>query len=95
LETNAWQECIKLNDSAVKIIGDETLRMIARAIAEKVPNNATIDWTIRESARAKLMVLVKRTITKYCYPSDKQKEAIDTALKQSALMADHWVEEDL
>ena len=84
-----------MNDSAVKVLGDDTLRMIAREIAEKVRTNATIDWTIRESARAKLMVLVKRTLTKYGYPPDKQQEAVDTVLKQAALMADHWVEEEV
>ncbi|MBW7842407.1 MAG: DUF3387 domain-containing protein, partial [Ignavibacterium sp.] len=53
--------------------------------------NATIDWTIRESARAKLMVLVKRTLTKYGYPPDKQQKAIDTVLKQAELIADELV----
>ena len=53
--------------------------------------HATIDWTIRESARAKLMVLVKRTLTKYGYPPDKQQKAIDTVLKQAELLADYWV----
>ena len=61
----------------------------AREIAEKVKANATIDWTIRESARAKLMVLVKRTLTKYGYPPDKQQKAVDTVLRQAELMADN------
>ena len=91
----AFYNALEVNDSAVKVLGDDTLRMIAREIAEKVRTNATIDWTIRESARAKLMVLVKRTLTKYGYPPDKQKEAIDTVLKQAAMMADHWVEEEV
>jgi type I restriction enzyme R subunit len=53
--------------------------------------NATIDWTIRESARAKLMVLVKRTLKKYGYPPDMQEKAVDTVLKQAELMADWYV----
>lgn len=52
--------------------------------------NTTIDWTIRESARAKLMVLVKRTLNKYGYPPDKQQKAIDTVLKQAEMMADFY-----
>ncbi len=80
-----------INDSAVEVLGNEQLRMIAREIAEKVKANATIDWTIRESARAKLMVLVKRTLNKYGYPPDKQKKAIDTVLKQAELLADNLV----
>ena len=56
-------------------------------------SNTTIDWTIRESARAKLMVLVKRTLTKWGYPPDKQQKAIDTVLKQAEMMADYFVNE--
>ncbi len=87
----AFYNALGTNDSAVKVLGDDTLKTIAREIAEKVKRNATIDWTIRESARAKLMVLVKRTLTKYGYPPDKQKKAIDTVLKQAELIADDWV----
>jgi type I restriction enzyme R subunit len=61
------------------------------ALAEKVKANATIDWTIRESARAKLMVMVKRTLNKYGYPPDMQQKAIDTVLKQAELLADYFV----
>lgn len=67
------------------------MRLIAREIAEKVRANATIDWTIRESSRAKLMVLVRRTLDKYGYPPDKQQKAIDTVLKQAGLLADYFV----
>ena len=80
-----------MNDSAVQVLGDETLRELAREIADKVKKNATIDWTIRESARAKLMVLVRRTLSKYGYPPDKQQKAIDTVLKQAELLADSVV----
>ena len=88
----AFYNALEVNDSAVKVLGDETLRDIAREIADKVKKNATIDWTIRESARAKLMVLVRRTLSKYGYPPDKQKKAIDTVLKQAELLADALVE---
>ena len=73
------------------ILGDEKLRIIAVEVAEKVKANATIDWTIRESARAKLMVLVKRTLNKYGYPPDMQQKAVDTVLKQAELLADYFV----
>jgi len=84
----AFYDALETNDSAVSVLGDEILRTIAKEIADKVRANATIDWTIRESARAKLMVLVKRTLTKYGYPPDKQQKAIDTVLKQAELLAD-------
>ncbi len=87
----AFYDALETNDSAVKVLGDETLKIIAKEIADKVKRNATIDWTIRESARAKLMVLVKRTLTKYGYPPDKQQKAIDTVLKQAELIADEIV----
>ncbi len=87
----AFYDALETNDSAVAVLGDDTLRTIAREIAEKVQANATIDWTIRESARAKLMVLVKRTLTKYGYPPDKQQKAIDTVLKQAELMAEFYI----
>ena len=86
----AFYNALETNDSAVAVLGDETLKHIAHEIAEKVRSNATIDWTIRESARAKLMVLVKRTLSKYGYPPDKQQKAIDTVLKQAELMANYW-----
>lgn len=86
----AFYNALEVNDSAVNVLGDETLKHIAREIADKVRANTTIDWTIRESARAKLMVLVRRTLNKYGYPPDKQQKAIDTVLKQAELMADFY-----
>jgi len=89
----AFYNALEVNDSAVLVLGDDQLRDIAREITEKVKANATIDWTIRESARAKLMVLVKRTLTKWGYPPDKQPKAIETVLKQAELMADFFTQE--
>lgn len=93
-EELAFYDALGVNDSAVQVLGDEVLRDIAREVAEKVKANATIDWTIRESARAKLMVVVRRTLNKYGYPPDKQKKAVDTVLKQAELMADFFTRED-
>lgn len=88
----AFYNALEVNDSAVQVLGDDTLKHIAREIADKVRMNTTIDWTIRESARAKLMVIVKRTLNKYGYPPDKQQKAIDTVLKQAELMADFYTQ---
>lgn len=90
-EELAFYDALAENKSAVEVLGDEKLRIIAIEVAEKVKANATIDWTIRESARAKLMVLVKRTLTKYGYPPDMQQKAIDTVLKQAELLADYFI----
>lgn len=88
----AFYNALEINDSAIKVLGDESLREIAKEIADKVRRNATIDWTIRESARAKLMVLVRRTLNKHGYPPDKQQRAIDTVLKQAEMLADYFVQ---
>jgi len=87
----AFYTALEINDSAVKVLGDDTLKTIAREIAEKVRKNATIDWAMKESARAKLMVIVRRTLNKYGYPPDKQQKAVDTVLKQAEVLANYWV----
>jgi type I restriction enzyme R subunit len=86
----AIYDALETNDSAVKVLGDETLRTIARELADKVRKNATIDWTLKESVRAKLMVLVRRTLNKYGYPPDKQQRAVETVMKQAENLADVW-----
>lgn len=87
----AFYDALEVNDSAVQVLGDDQLRIIAKELAEKIRNNATIDWTIKESVRAKLMVLVRRTLNIYGYPPDKQAKAVDTVLKQAELLAGNWV----
>lgn len=94
-EEVAFYNALEVNDSAVQILGDDQLKQIAKEITDKVRANLTIDWTIRESARAKLMVIVKRTLTKWGYPPDKQVKAIATILKQAEAMADLWANEKL
>ncbi len=89
----AFYNALEVNDSAVMVLGDDQLKEIAREITDKVRANATIDWTIRESARARLMVIVKRTLTKWGYPPDKQAKAIETVLKQAELMADFFTKD--
>lgn len=87
----AFYDALETNARAVAVLRDETLRTIAREIGEKIRANTTTDWPIRESCRAKLMVLVRRTHSKHGYPPDKQQKAIDTILKQAELMADSIV----
>ena len=77
--------------AAVKVLGDETLRGIARELVETVRNNVTIDWTLRENVRAQLRVLVKRILRKHGYPPDKQEKATQTVLEQAALLSAEWV----
>ena len=88
----ALYDALEVNDSAVKVLGDETLKGIARELVETVRNNVTIDWTVKESVRAKLRVMVKRILRKHGYPPDKQEKATLTVLEQAALIAKDWAE---
>jgi type I restriction enzyme R subunit len=87
----AFYDALETNDSAVEVLGDEQLRTIAREIAEKVKSNATIDWTIKESVRAKMMVIVRRILNKHGYPPDKQPAAIELVMRQAENLADIWL----
>jgi len=86
----AFYDALETNDSAVKVLGDDTLRAIARELVETVRNNVTIDWTLRENVRAQLRVLVKRILRKHGYPPDKQEQATQTVLEQAALLSGEW-----
>ncbi len=87
----AFYDALEVNDSAVKILGDETLRAIARELVETVKRNVNIDWTMRKNVRAQLRVLVKRILRKHGYPPDKQERATETVLEQAALLSEAWV----
>jgi len=86
----AFYDALETNDSAVKVLGDETLRTIARELVETVRKNTTIDWTMRENVRAHLRVLVKRILRKYGYPPDKQEKATITVLEQAEVLSLNW-----
>jgi type I restriction enzyme R subunit len=88
----AFYDALEVNDSAVKVLGDDTLKTIARELVETVRRNVTIDWTVKESVRAKLRVIVKRILRKYGYPPDKQEAATNTVLQQAELLSDFWTE---
>jgi type I restriction enzyme R subunit len=86
----AFYDALEINDSAVKVLGDETLRTIARELVETVRNNVSIDWTVKESVRAKLRVMVKRVLRKYGYPPDKQEKATQTVIEQAEVLSQEW-----
>ena len=91
----AFYEALETNDSAVKVLGDETLKEIARELVKKVRDNVTIDWTIRSDIRAGLRVMVSRTLKVYGYPPDKQKKATDTVMEQAEGFAADWANEGI
>jgi type I restriction enzyme R subunit len=85
-EELAFYDALETNDSAVQVLGDETLRTIAREVTDAVRKNVTIDWTLRENVRAQLRVIIKRILRKYGYPPDKQEKATQTVLEQVELL---------
>lgn len=91
-EELAFYDALETNDSAVKVLGNETLRTIARELVETVRRNVTIDWTLRENVRAQLRVLVKRILRKHGYPPDKQEKATQTVLEQAEVLSAEWAE---
>ncbi len=88
----AFYDALGVNDSAVKVLGDETLRKIALELTEMIRKSVTIDWTQRESVQAEMRLKVKKILRKYGYPPDKEKSATETVLKQAELIAKNWAE---
>jgi type I restriction enzyme R subunit len=86
----AFYDALETNDSAVKVLGDETLRTIARELVRTVRANVTVDWTVRDNVRAQLRVVVKRILRKYGYPPDKQEKATQTVLEQAEVLSELW-----
>ncbi len=79
----AFYDALEVNDSAVKVLGDDKLRDIARELVKSVRNNIKIDWMVRENVRAEMRVLIKRILRRYGYPPDKQAAATDLVLEQA------------
>ncbi|MBK7046471.1 MAG: type I restriction endonuclease subunit R [bacterium] len=86
----AFYDALETNDSAVKVLGEPMLAMIARELVTTVRANVTIDWTLRENVRAQLRVLVKRILRKYGYPPDLQEKATLTVLEQAEVLSEGW-----
>ncbi len=82
----AFYDALEVNDSAVKVLGEPTLKTIAQELVKTVRNSVTIDWSYRESAQAKIRLLVKKILKKYGYPPDKQQKAVETVLEQAKLI---------
>ena len=86
----AFYDALETNDSAVQVLGDDTLRGIARELVDTVRGNVTIDWTLRENVRANLRRLVRRILRKHGYPPDKQEKATRTVLEQAEALSAGW-----
>ncbi|MBU4255481.1 MAG: type I restriction endonuclease subunit R [Acidobacteria bacterium] len=87
----AFYDALEVNDSAVQVLGDETLKTIAQELVDAVRRSVTIDWHVRENARAKIRVIVKKILRKYGYPPDKQEKATQTVLEQAEVLCQEWM----
>ncbi len=86
----AFYDALASNESAVRELGDETLKKIAVEITDKLRKSTTVDWQVRESVRAKLRILVRRTLQRYKYPPDKAPAAIELIMQQAEVLSNGW-----
>lgn len=90
-EEMAFYDALASNESAVKDLGDETLKIVALELTEKLRKNLTVDWSVREAVRSKLRLMVKTILKRYKYPPDKQEEATETVLYQAETLTEAWL----
>jgi type I restriction enzyme R subunit len=86
----AFYDALEANDSAVAVLGDAILTQMARELTETIRGSVTIDWTAKETVRAKLRTLVRRKLRMHGYPPDKTEKAVETVIKQAELLAANW-----
>ena len=91
-DEKAFYDALAANESAVQAMGSDELKVIAAELVTQVRKSVTIDWTVRESARAKIKVMVKRILKKHGYPPDLQEEATKTVLAQAELLCADWAQ---
>ena len=86
----AFYDALANNESAVRELGDEILKKIAIEITDKLRASTTVDWQVRESVRARLRILVRRTLQRYKYPPDQALEAVELILQQAEVLSNAW-----
>lgn len=91
----AFYDALEVNDSAVKVLGDDVLGAIARDLVKTIRENLNVDWSVKETVRARMRVAVKRLLKQHGYPPDKQEQATQTVIEQAELLCKNWPEEDL
>ena len=86
----AFYDALADNDSAKEVLGDDKLRMLAQELVDRVKQSVTIDWQVRENARAQIRVLVKRLLRKFGYPPDMEQRATELVLEQAEVLCKEW-----
>lgn len=87
-EEIAFYDALASHETAEQVLGDDTLKIIAHELTKSIKDNMSIDWNLRDSARARMRIIVKRLLKKYGYPPEISKQAIDTVLEQAELMSE-------
>jgi len=90
-EEVAFYDALSQNESAVEVLGIDELRTISRVLVERVRNSVSVDWSVRESVRAKLRLMVKKILKEHGYPPDLQKAATELVLEQAEKLSEHWI----
>ena len=85
-----FDDALANNESAVRELQDETLKKIAQELTQSLRENLTVDWSERESVRAKLRLMVKRVLKKYKYPPDQQDASVQLILEQAQALGEAW-----
>ena len=88
----AFYDALADNESAKEVLGDKKLRILAQVLVDRVKQNVTIDWQVRENARAQIRVLVRRLLREFGYPPDMQQRATDLVLEQAAVLCSDWAQ---
>jgi len=89
-EELAFYDALAVHDRAAQVLGEQTLKTLARELTESIRRNVTIDWTLRRNVRAQLRVCVKRLLRRYGYPPDQQEQAAQTVLEQAEVLSHQW-----
>ena len=89
-EEISFYDAFAQNESAVEVMGNDHLRVIAHELLNSLRSNASVDWQHRESARARMRILVKRILRKHGYPPDLQDAAVRTVLQQAEVLSARW-----
>lgn len=88
----AFYDALADNESALQVIGEGKLRFLAQELVDRVRQSVTIDWQVRENARAQIRVMVKRILRRYGYPPDMQQRATELVLEQAEVLCKDWAE---
>ncbi len=92
-DEEAFYDALSDNESAREVMQDDTLKLIARQLSDRIKSKATLDWTQRETVRADMRRTIRRLLTKYGYPPDAQESATQLVIRQAELMAEGLVNE--